>query len=153
MQHTPFWGSKSRILRIKKARTKIGTLRISHTSSKLHQDIPPGASQRPTWGKWGILLTRFGDWVEHTSVAQVEVSPYPPPRSAPVAKLLSLNLYMILLSQFCVFAHSASTLYWCQLISEFQKHAFENFQLSWCFLIFLLPFYGDVNWSHRKMET
>ena len=27
-----------------------------------------------TWGKWGILLTRFGDWVEYTSVAQVEVS-------------------------------------------------------------------------------
>ena len=27
-------------------------------------------------------------------------------------------------------------------ISEFQKHAFENFQLSWCFLIFLPPFYG-----------
>ena len=38
-------------------------------------------------------------------------------------------------------------------ISEFQKHAFESFQLSWCFLIFLLPFYEDVNWSHRKMET
>ena len=74
MQHTPLWRSKFRILRIKKTRTKIGTLRISHTSSKLHRDIPPGASQRPTWGKWGILLTRFGDWVEHTSVAQVEVS-------------------------------------------------------------------------------
>ena len=63
MQHTPLWRSKFRILRIKKTRTKIGTLRISHTSSKLHRDIPSGR-----------LLTRFGDWVEHTSVAQVEVS-------------------------------------------------------------------------------
>ena len=35
-------------------------------------------------------------------------------------------------------------------ISEFQKHAFENFQLSWCFLIFLLPFYGDVNFDKLK---
>ena len=118
MQHTPFWGSKSRIPRIKKARTKIGTLRISHTSSKLHQDIPPGASQRPTWGKWGILLTRLGDWVEDTSVAQVEVSGVCFCLYLYLAKLLSLNLYMIL-SRFCVFALSASTIY--VSISEFQK--------------------------------
>ena len=35
MQHKPLWRSKFRILRIKKTRTKIGTLRISHTSSRL----------------------------------------------------------------------------------------------------------------------
>ena len=34
MQHTPLWRSKFGILRIKKTRTKIETLRISHTSSK-----------------------------------------------------------------------------------------------------------------------
>ena len=39
MQHTPLWRSKFRILRIKKIRTKIGTLRISHTSLKVHRDI------------------------------------------------------------------------------------------------------------------
>ena len=154
MQHTPLWRSKFRILGIKKTRTKLGTLRISQTSSKLHRDIPPGASQRPTWGKWGILQTRFGDWVEHTSVAQVEVSGGLLLFDLYLAKLLSLNLYMILLSQFSVFPYSASTLYWCQLaLASFRKHAFENFQLSWCFLIFLLPFYGDVTWSRRKMET
>ena len=43
MQHTPLWRSKFRILRIKKTRTKIGTLRISHTSLKLHRDIPSGS--------------------------------------------------------------------------------------------------------------
>ena len=34
MQHTPLWRSKFRILRIKKTRTKIGTLRISRTMHK-----------------------------------------------------------------------------------------------------------------------
>ena len=43
MQHTALWRSKFRILRIKKTRTKIGTLRISHTSLKLHRDIPSGS--------------------------------------------------------------------------------------------------------------
>ena len=43
MQHTPLWRSKFRILRIKKTRTKIGTLRISHTSSKLHRNIRSGS--------------------------------------------------------------------------------------------------------------
>ena len=37
MQHTPLWRSKFRILRIKKTWTTKGILRISHTSSKLHQ--------------------------------------------------------------------------------------------------------------------
>ena len=43
MQHTPLWRSKSRILRITKTRTKIETLRISHTSSELHRNIPSGS--------------------------------------------------------------------------------------------------------------
>ena len=43
MQHTPLWRSKFRTLRIKKTRTKIGTLRISHTSLKLLRDIPSGS--------------------------------------------------------------------------------------------------------------
>ena len=37
-QHTPLQRSKFRI-KIKKTRTKIGTLRISHASSKLHGDM------------------------------------------------------------------------------------------------------------------
>ena len=54
-------------------------------------------SQRPTWGKQELLLTRFGHWVEHSSVAQKFqrlcfcLYLYLP-------KLLSLNLYMALLS-------------------------------------------------------
>ena len=43
MQHTPLWRSKFRILRIKKTRTEIGTVRISHTSLKLLRDIPSGS--------------------------------------------------------------------------------------------------------------
>ena len=35
MQHTPLWRPKFPILGIKKARTKIGTLRISHTKTAL----------------------------------------------------------------------------------------------------------------------
>ena len=38
-------------------------------------------------------------------------------------------------------------------ISEFQKHAFESFLALVMFLDIFLPFYEDVNWSHRKMET
>ena len=41
MQHTPLWRSKFRI-KIKKTRTKIGTLRISH-KFKLHRDIWSGS--------------------------------------------------------------------------------------------------------------
>ena len=112
-QHTPLWRSKFRILRIKKTRTKIGTLRISHTSSKLHRDIPSGSFTKTNLKKSGATT----DWVEHTSVAQVEVSGGCFCLYLYRAKLLSLNLYMILLAQFCVFNHSASTIYqmyWCQ---------------------------------------
>ena len=47
IQHAPHWRSKfdwirTRI-RIKKTRTKIGTLGISHTSSKLHRDRRAGS--------------------------------------------------------------------------------------------------------------
>ena len=42
MQHMPLWRSKFR-MRIKTIRTKKGTLRISHTSSKLPQDIRSGS--------------------------------------------------------------------------------------------------------------
>ena len=38
-------------------------------------------------------------------------------------------------------------------LARLKKHAFVNFQLAWYFLMFLVPFYGDVNWSHRKMGT
>ena len=71
-------------------------------------------------------------------------------------KLLSLNLYIILFTQFCFFAHSASTIYWYIYwyidvsISEFQKTCLCKF--SAC-VMFLVPFYGDVNWSHHKMKT
>ena len=43
MQHTPLWRSKFWILRIKKTRTNIGTLRISPASSTLHRNVPPGS--------------------------------------------------------------------------------------------------------------
>ena len=55
MQHTPLWRSKFRILRIKKTRTKIGTLRISHTSSKLHRDIPSGSFTKTNLRKIGAI--------------------------------------------------------------------------------------------------
>ena len=76
MQHTPLWRSKFWILRIKKKRTKVGTLRISHTSSKLHLDIPSGSFSKTDLRKIGAITDKVwhDDWVEHTSVAQVEVS-------------------------------------------------------------------------------
>ena len=48
VQHKPLWRSKFRILRIKKTRTKIGSLRILHTSSKLHRigTSNPGAAHK-----------------------------------------------------------------------------------------------------------
>ena len=55
MQHTPLWRSKFRILRIKKTRTKIGTLRISHTSWKLHRDIPSGSFTKTNLRKIGAI--------------------------------------------------------------------------------------------------
>ena len=58
MQHTPLWRSKFQILRIKKTRTKIGTLRISHTSSKLHQDIPSGSFTKSDLRKIGAITDK-----------------------------------------------------------------------------------------------
>ena len=58
MQHTPLWRSKFRILRIKKTRTKIGTLRISHTSSKLHRDIPSGSFTESDLRKIGAITDK-----------------------------------------------------------------------------------------------
>ena len=57
MQHTPLWRSKFRI-RIKKTRTKIGTLRISHTSSKLHRDIPSGSFTESDLRKIGAITDK-----------------------------------------------------------------------------------------------
>ena len=49
MQHTTLWRSKFRILRIKRTRTKIGTLRISRTQVQSFTGTShPGDSQRPT---------------------------------------------------------------------------------------------------------
>ena len=116
MQHTPLWRSKFRILKIKKTRTKIGTLRISHTSLKLHRDIPSGSFTESDLRKIGVITDKVW-WLSRAykcsprrgfrGFAFVCIDLY-------LAKLLSLNLYKILWSQFCVFAHSASTLYWCQ---------------------------------------
>ena len=59
MQHTPLWRSiKFRILRIKKTRTKIGTLRISHPSSKLHRDIPSGRFTKTNLRKIGAITDK-----------------------------------------------------------------------------------------------
>ena len=55
MQHTPLSRSKFRILRIKKTRTKIGTLRISHTSSKLHRNIRSGSFTKTNLRKIGAI--------------------------------------------------------------------------------------------------
>ena len=132
MQHKPLWRSKFRILRIKKTRTKIGTLRILHTSLKLHRNIRSGSrSQRPTWGKQELLLTRFGHGVEHSSVAQKFQRLcfcfylYFP-------ELLSLNLYMTLLSFVMLllnYVFSPIQQAHCILMSasaSFMKKTFEN---------------------------
>ena len=75
MQHTPLWRSKFWILRIKKTRTKIGTLRISHTSSKLHRDIPSRSFTKTDLSIGAITdKVLWLSWVEHTCVAQVKVS-------------------------------------------------------------------------------
>ena len=58
MQHKPLWRSKFRILRIKKTRTKIGTLRISHTSLKLHRDIPSGSFTESDLRKIGAITDK-----------------------------------------------------------------------------------------------
>ena len=58
MQHTPLWRSKFRILRIKKTRTKIGTLKISHTGSKLHRDIPSGSFTKTDLRKIGAITDK-----------------------------------------------------------------------------------------------
>ena len=58
MQHTPLWRSKFRILSIKKTWTKIGTLRISHTSSKLHRDIPSGSFTKTDLRKIGAITDK-----------------------------------------------------------------------------------------------
>ena len=64
MQHMPLWRSKFR-MRIKTIRTKKGTLRISHTSSKLPQDIRSGSFDHKDQlleenrsYKWQGLVTR-----------------------------------------------------------------------------------------------
>ena len=58
MQHSPLWRSKFRILRIKKTRTEIGTLRISYTSSKLHRDIPSGSFTKTDLRKIGAITDK-----------------------------------------------------------------------------------------------
>ena len=55
MQHTPLWRYKFRILRIKKTRTKVGTLRISHKSLKLLRDIPSGSFTESDLRKIGAI--------------------------------------------------------------------------------------------------
>ena len=52
------WRSKFWILRIKKTRTKIGTLRISHTSSKFHRDIPSGSLTKTNLRKIGAITDK-----------------------------------------------------------------------------------------------
>ena len=58
IQHTPLWRSKDRILRKKKPRTKIGTLRKSHTSLKLHLDIPSGSFTESDLRKIGAITDK-----------------------------------------------------------------------------------------------
>ena len=60
MQHTPLWRSKFRILRIKKTRTKIGTLRISRTMRKfkLHRNIPSGSFTESDLRKIGAITDK-----------------------------------------------------------------------------------------------
>ena len=58
MQYTPLWRSKFRTLRITKTRTKIGTLRIPHTSSKLYQDIRSGSFTETNLWKIGSITDK-----------------------------------------------------------------------------------------------
>ena len=95
------WRCKFRILRIKKTRTKIGTLRISHTSSRLDLRKTGAITDKVWW------LCRAYKCSPRRGFRWFFFCLY-------LAKLLLLNLYMILWSQFRVFAHSASLLYWCQ---------------------------------------
>ena len=154
MQHTPLWRSKFRILRIKKTRTNIGTVRISHTSLKLLRDIPSGSFTESDLRKVGAIHTDKVWWLSRAC----KCSPRRGFRGfAFVCICILLSFCHKICTRSCdhnsVFSPIQQARYIDVSISEFQKHAFENFQLSWCFLIFLLPFYGDVNWSHRKMET
>ena len=140
MQHTPLWRSKFRILRIKKTRTKIGTLRISHTSSKLHRDTRSRTfdNKDQLEENHELLLTRFGHWVEHTSIAQ-RFQRFCFCLYLYLPKLLSLNLYTwscyhLLCFSSISFAHSASTLYIDVSISEFHEKILRKFTARMMFL-------------------
>ena len=78
MQHTPLWRSKFRILRIKKTRTKIGTLRISHTSLKLHRDIPSGSFTESDLRKIGAITGAPNENIvqNHINIALLNVLEY-----------------------------------------------------------------------------
>ena len=117
-------------------------MRISHTS---------WASQRPNWGK---LLTRFADWVEHTSVAQrfqrVCFCLY-----LYLAKLSSWNLYMILLSLVMLLFNSVfppiqQSRYIDVSISEFQK-TFENLRFTWCFFYHVMEMLTEAT-ANRELK-
>ena len=95
MQHSPPLRSKFWI-RIKKTRSKIGTWRISHTSStlhwdsrELHKDLFEGNSM--------LSLTRFRDWVELLTVVLNVAQRFCFCLYLCLARPLSLNLCMILL--------------------------------------------------------
>ena len=67
--------------------------------------------------------------------------------------MILLSFVMLLLNS--VFSPIKQAQYVDVNISEFQK-TFENFSsrdVSWCFFYHFIMFYGDVNWSHRKMGT
>ena len=138
MQHTPLWRSKFRILRIKKTRTKIGTPRISHTSLKLHRDIPSGSFTESDLRKIAGAITDKVWWLSRAYKCS-------PRRGfmgfAFVCICILLSFYHSICTWSCdhnsVFSSIQQARYIDVSISEFQKHAFENFQLSWCFLIFL----------------
>ena len=58
MPNTPLLSSKFRILKIEKTRTKIGTLRILHTSLKLHRDIRSGSFTKTNSRKIGTITDK-----------------------------------------------------------------------------------------------
>ena len=62
-----------------------------------------------------------------------------------LAKLLSFNLYTIFVNTILCFRPFSKHDILMSALASFKKHAFVNFQLAWCFLMFLVPFYGDVN--------
>ena len=119
MQHTPLWRSKFWIPRIKKTRTKIGTLRISHTSSKLHRDIRSGCFTETNLEKVGAITDKVW-WLSRAYKYSPNVS----------------GVLFLLVSVFHPFSKHDILM---SALAGFKKplKIFSSRDVSWCFLYHL----------------